>query len=95
MSFARCRGWEKRDPHLTLELGGGSSTPCMAGNARPMFPWHLYSCVCSRSLLVLWLGVGVLLWYPGAWSDFCLLCSAEAKKSLHMGKREPPKWEWG
>lgn len=55
MSFAQGRGWEKGDPHLTLELQGGSSTPCMAGNARPMFPWHLQSCVCSRCLVVLWL----------------------------------------
>lgn len=34
-------------------------------------------------------GVGMLLWYPSAWSDSCLLCSAEPKKSLHIGKREP------
>lgn len=58
MSFARCRGWEKGDSHLTLELEGGSSTPCMAGNARPMFPWHLHSCVSSRSPVVLWLRGG-------------------------------------
>lgn len=87
MSFARCRGWEKGNSHLTLELEGGSSTPCMVGNARPMFPWHLHCCVCSQ-----WCcgyGVGMLLWYPSACSDSCLLCSAEPKKSLHVGKREP------
>lgn len=92
MSFARCRGWEKGDSHLTLELEGVSSTPCMAGNARTMFPWHLHSCVCSRSPVVLWLpGRGCCCGIPVPVVIPALLCRArEITAHWEKGARAEP-----
>lgn len=83
MSHAWCQGWEKRQfaSPAALELEGGSSI-CYADSGDEGYTVTMaLAQLCVHTVPSAAVIVVVLLWYPGTYRTFCLLCSADEGES--------------